>query len=219
MAEEIEKIYVIPLKKTGFKSSKSAPTAVKRVKNYLTRHMKVESEKIWIDDSLNNALWSRGKYHSPSKIRVKAVKFEDGVVEAYLPELAFKKSRRELLKEERAKKEPILKKEAPEAEGEAGEVAGADEYDISPTGEGDVKIKKKKVPKAKKEKVEEKPKKKEEKKESVEKLSGEKPETKKEVKKKPVKKAAKKTVAKSKKTPGKAKKAKTTKKKTSSSKK
>ena len=218
MAEEIEKIYVIPLKKTGFKSSKSAPTAVKRVKSYLTRHMKVESEKIWIDDSLNNALWSRGKYNLPSKIRVKAVKFEDGVVEAYLPELAFKKSRRELLKEERAKKEPILKKEAPEAEGEAGEVAGAEEYDISPTGEGDVKIKKKRAPKAKKEKVEEKPKakKKEKKEESVEKPSGEKAET----KKKPVKKAAKKTVAKSKKTTGKAKKAtKSTKKKTSSSKK
>ena len=215
MAEEIEKIYVIPLKKTGFKSSKSAPTAVKRVKSYLTRHMKVESEKIWIDDSLNNALWSRGKYNLPSKIRVKAVKFEDGVVEAYLPELAFKKSRRELLKEERAKKEPILKKEAPEAEGEAGEVAGAEEYDISPTGEGDVKIKKKRAPKAKKEKVEEKPKAKK-KEESVEKPSGEKAET----KKKPVKKAAKKTVAKSKKTSGKAKKAtKSTKKKTSSSKK
>ena len=222
MAEEIEKIYVIPLKKTGFKSSKSAPTAVKRVKSYLTRHMKVESEKIWIDDSLNNALWRRGKYNLPSKIRVKAVKFEDGVVEAYLPELAFKKSRRELLKEERAKKEPILKKEAPEAEGEAGEVAGAEEYDISPTGEGDVKIKKKRAPKAKKEKVEEKPKakKKEKKEESVEKPSGEKAETKKKAKKKPVKKASKKKAAKpKKKTTGKTKEAKTSTKKNKSSKK
>jgi large subunit ribosomal protein L31e len=221
MAEEIEKIYVIPLKKSGFKSSKSAPTAVKRVKSYLTRHMKVEREKIWIDDSLNNALWGHGKYHSPSKIRVKAVKFEDGVVEAYLPELEFKKSRRELLKEERAKKEPILKKEEPEAPGEAGEVPGAEEYDISPTGEGDVKIKKKKAPKTKKEKVEEKPKpkKKEEKEKPEEKPSGKKAETKKKTKKKPVKKAAKKTVAKPKKTEGKAKKAKTAKKKTTSSKK
>jgi len=111
MAEEIERIYVIPLKKTGYKSSKAAPTAVIRVKNYLTRHMKVEKENIWIDDSLNNVLWSRGKYNMPSKIRVKAVKFDDGVVEAYVPELEVKKSRRELLKEEREKKEPILKKE------------------------------------------------------------------------------------------------------------
>lgn len=155
MAEEIERIYVIPLKKTGFKSSKSAPAAVKRVKNYLTRHMKVEKKNIWIDDSLNSALWSQGKYKMPSKIRVKAVKFDDGVVEAYIPELEFKKSRRELLKEEREKKEPILKKEevAPEeAEGETG----AEEYEIAPTADGEVKIKKKKAHKVKKE---EKPKK------------------------------------------------------------
>jgi len=154
MAEEIERIFIIPLKKTGFKSSKAAPTAVKRVKKYLTRHMKVEEENIWIDDSLNNALWEHGRYRMPGKIRVKAVKFDDGVVEAYLPELEFKKSRRELLKEEREKKEPILKKEeiAPE-EGEEG-VGGAEDYAIAPTADGDVKIKKKKTPK---EKTEEKP--------------------------------------------------------------
>ncbi len=151
MAEEIERIYVIPLKKFGMKSStKAAPTAVKRVKKYLTRHMKVEQEKIWIDDSLNNELWSRGKYKMPSKIRVKAVKFEDGVVEAYLPELTFKKSRRELLKEEKEKKEPILKKE--EIEEEPGEGTGAEDYEVSPTADGEVKIKKKKAPKEDKEK-------------------------------------------------------------------
>ena len=222
MAEEIERIYVIPLKKTGFKSSKSASIAVKRVKSYLTRHMKVEMEKIWIDDSLNNALWGRGKYNSPSKIRVKAVKFEDGVVEAYLPELEFKKSRRELLKEERAKKEPILKKEAPEAEGEAGEATGAEEYDISPTGEGDVKIKKKKAPKAKTEKAEEKPKvkkKEEEKEKPEEKPSVKKAETKKKIGKKPVKKTAKKKATKPKKTTGKSKKTTKSAKKPKSSKK
>ena len=151
MAEEVERIYVIPLKKTGFKSSKSAPAAVKRVKNYLTRHMKVEKENIWIDDSLNNALWSQGKYKMPSKIRVKAVKFDDGVVEAYIPELEFKKSRRELLKEEREKKEPILKKEEIEPGEAEGEVAGAEDYEIAPTADGEVKIKKKKAPKEKKE--------------------------------------------------------------------
>ena len=149
MAEEIERIYVIPLKKTGFKSSKSAPSAVKRVKDYLTRHMKVEEKNIWIDDSLNSVLWSHGKYSMPSKIRVKAVKFDDGVVEAYIPELEFKKSRRELLKEEREKKEPILKKEEVTPEGAEGET-GAEDYDIAPGADGEVKIKKKKAPKAKK---------------------------------------------------------------------
>ncbi|UCF50502.1 MAG: 50S ribosomal protein L31e [Thermoplasmatales archaeon] len=147
MAEEVERIFIIPLKKTGLKSSKAAPTAVKRVKNFLTRHMKVETKDIWIDDSLNNALWSQGKYKTSGKIRVKAVKFDDGVVEAYLPELEFKKSRRELLKEEKEKKEPILRKE--EVEAEEGEAAGAEDYDIAPTADGEVKIKKKKAPKKK----------------------------------------------------------------------
>jgi large subunit ribosomal protein L31e len=186
MAEEIEKIYVIPLKKKGFKSSVAAPIAIKRVKQFLTKHMKVEAEDIWMDDSLNNALWAHGKYRMPSKIRVKAVKFDDGVVEAYLPELEFRKSRRELLKEEKEKKEPILIKEEPEPEEESGEISGTEDYEVSPTADGEVKIKKKKAPKAKEEngeKEEKKPEKASEKKE--------KPSEKKEKTEKPKEKPAK----------------------------
>ena len=167
MAEEVERIYVIPLKKEGYNSSKAAPTAVKRVKSYLSKHMKVEEKDIWMDDSLNNSLWAMGKYKIPSKIRVKAVKFDDGVVETYIPELEFKKSRRELLKEEKAKKEPILKREEELEEGE--EATGAEDYDIAPTADGDVKIKKKKAPKEKKEKDEKPTKPKKEPKEKKEK--------------------------------------------------
>lgn len=187
MAEEFERLYVIPLKKTGFKSSSAAPRAIKRVKGFLTRHMKVEEDKIWIDDSLNEAIWARGRYQVPGKIRVRAVKFEDGVVEAYMPELEFKKSRRELLKEEREKKEPILKKEEEiGAEEEPAEAAGAEDYEISPTAEGEVKIKKKKTPKAKGEK---KPKEKTKKKEKPVKK-----EEVKTVKKKKMKKPKEKTI-------------------------
>ena len=168
MAEEIEKIYIIPLKKNNFRSSTAAPIAVKRVKKYLTKHMKVEQKDIWIDDSLNNALWSKGKYKMPSKIRVKAVKFEDGIVEATIPELGVKKSRREILKEEKEKKTPILRREE-EGEYEGEEIAGDEDYNIAPTADGEVKIKKKKAPKA------------------------EKPKEKKEVKKKSAKKKAEKS--------------------------
>lgn len=206
MAEEIERIYVIPLKKTGYKSSKAAPTAVKRVKSYLTKHMKVEEKNIWIDDSLNNALWSRGKYNMPSKIRVKAVKFDDGVVEAYLPELTFKKSRRELLKEEREKKEPILRREEMEAEEGEGEDSGTEDYEMVPTADGDVKLKKKKPAKDKedkedKEKTKEKPEtKKEDKKDTKKEKTAKKPEKKeekKDSKKTAEKKPAEKTETKS----------------------
>ena len=188
MAEEIEKIYVIPLKKKGFKSSVAAPIAVKRVKQFLTKHMKVEVENIWMDDSLNNALWTHGKYRMPSKIRVKAVKFDDGVVEVYLPELEFKKSRRELLKEAKEKKEPILVKEELEPEEEPGEITGTGDYEVSPTADGEVKIKKKKAPKAKEEKEE-----KEEKKPEKASEKKKKPSEKKEKIEKPKEKPAKKS--------------------------
>jgi large subunit ribosomal protein L31e len=155
----IERVYVVPFRqiKKG-KSSRAAPRAVKHVRRFLTRHMKVKEDDIWIDESLNEQLWSKGKYKAPNRLRVRAVKFEDGVVEASLPELGYKKSRREFLKEEREKKTPILRREEAEV-GEEG-VAGAEEYDIAPTADGEVKIKKKKAPKEKKEEKEEKPKKK-----------------------------------------------------------
>jgi len=189
MTEETERIYVIPLKKNFFPSSKAAPTAIKRVKKYINKHMKVDMKDIWIDESLNNSVWSKGKYKMPSKIRVKAVRFEDGVVEVYLPELEFEKSRREILQEERAKKQPILRKE--EAAPEEVDESGTDDYEVVPTADGDVKLKKKKpkeeeseeeskesdtvkdVSKEKKKAEETEPSKKEEKKEKTEKTSTE----------------------------------------------
>jgi large subunit ribosomal protein L31e len=189
MTEETERIYVIPLKKNFFPSSKAAPTAIKRVKKYINKHMKVDMKDIWIDESLNNSVWSKGKYKMPSKIRVKAVRFEDGVVEVYLPELEFEKSRREILQEERAKKQPILRKE--EASPEEVDESGTDDYEVVPTADGDVKLKKKKpkeeeseeeskesdtvedVSKEKEKAEETEPSKKEEKKEKTEKTSTE----------------------------------------------
>jgi len=140
--KELERIYIIPLRRAKIgPTSRAAPRAVDDVRHFLMRHMKVEQKKIWIDDSLNKELWTHGKFWVPSKIRVRAVKFEDGVVEATLPELAEKKSRREFLKEEKEKKTPILRREEEKAE-EA--VPGAEGYDITPTSDGEVKIKKKK---------------------------------------------------------------------------
>jgi len=147
--KELERIYVIPLRRAKIgPTSRAVPRAVDDVRYFLMKHMKVEQQNVWIDDSLNKQLWTYGKFWVPSKIRVRAVKFEDGVVEATLPELGEKKSRREFLKEEKEKKTPILRREEEKAE-EA--VPGAEGYDIVPTGEGEVKIKKKKEKAAKEE--------------------------------------------------------------------
>jgi large subunit ribosomal protein L31e len=156
-SKEIERIYVVPLRRAKFgRSSLAAPRAIKQVRGFLNKHMKVEKDDIWIDDSINRELWAKGKYKIPNKIRVRAVKFEDGVVEVTLPELGLKKSRREILKEEKEKKAPVLlreKEEAPAGEG----IAGAEDFEIAPTGDGEVKIKKKKAPKAEKTEEKKKP--------------------------------------------------------------
>jgi large subunit ribosomal protein L31e len=184
-SKEIERIYIVPLRRAKIgRSSRAAPRAVKQVRGFLNRHMKVDKDDIWIDDSINKELWSQGKYKIPNKIRVRAVKFEDGVVEVTLPEIGVKKSRREILKEEKEKKVPILRRE--EAEGPEGETApGAEDYDITPTADGEVKIKKKKAPK--KEKTEEKktPKKKPKKEVEEKKISKKTKKVQKKTKKKP----------------------------------
>jgi large subunit ribosomal protein L31e len=154
--KELERIYVVPLRRAKIgRSSRAAPRAIKEVRGFLTKHMKVDEDDIWIDDSLNRELWSKGKYKVPSKIRVRAVKFEDGVVEVTPPELGVKKSMREILKEEKERKIPVLRKKEKEEVPEEG-VPGAEEYEISPAAEGEVKIKKKKAPREKKEVKEEK---------------------------------------------------------------
>ena len=114
MAEkELERIYVIPLQKIKHYTSASrlAPRAIKEIKRFLVRHMKVEEEDIWIDNSINENIWSRSKYKIPSRVRVRAIKFDDGVVEVSLPELELKKSRREEIKAVKETKKPILRKE------------------------------------------------------------------------------------------------------------
>ncbi len=218
--KSIERLYVIPLRKVKFaRSSRAAPTAIKHVRDYLTHHMKVAADDIWIDGSLNEYLWSKGKYKIPSRIRVRAVKFEDGVVEVSLPEFAYKKSRRELLKEEREKKTPILRREEaemPEGEGETG----AEDYEVAPTGDGEVKIKKKKAPKTKEDKETEEKEAKPAKKSAEEKPKKEKPAADKKKEKKPAgktKESSKKSGGKKK--PASGKKTGSSKKKTSAKKK
>jgi large subunit ribosomal protein L31e len=122
MAEkEIERLYVVPLRGVKYSvSSRAAQRAVKEVRRFVAKHMKVETEKIWIDGSVNNALWARGKYKIPSRIRIRAVRFDDGVVEISLPEVEFK-SFREELKEIKEKKKPILKPKEEEVEEERPE--------------------------------------------------------------------------------------------------
>jgi large subunit ribosomal protein L31e len=86
MAEKLqEHIYIIPLR-----DSRRAPrwkrsnTAIKDIRKYLAKHMK--SEDVKLDRSINEKVWDRGSTKPPSKIRIRAMKMEDGQVQAELAE-------------------------------------------------------------------------------------------------------------------------------------
>ena len=87
MADEIERVITVPLKATKMAPrSRRAKRAVKEVREFIARHMKAEEDKVWIDTKLNEKLWERGIQKPPSRITVKATKFDDGTVEVTLSE-------------------------------------------------------------------------------------------------------------------------------------
>ena len=82
-----EKIMNITLRKTkAAPRSKRAKRAINEIRDQVIRHMKAKEDKIWIDHRLNEAIWVNGIQKPPLRITVKAVKFEDGLVEVSLPE-------------------------------------------------------------------------------------------------------------------------------------
>lgn len=99
----IEREYVIPLrgKFRHVVRYKKTPKAIKSIKEFLARHMKIydrDLNKIKLDKSLNEFIWSRGIKNPPHKVKVKAVKDGENIkVElAELPEkLKFKKAKEE----------------------------------------------------------------------------------------------------------------------------
>lgn len=86
MAEKTdEQIYVIPLRGTKRAPRwKRSTVAVKDIRKYLGRHMK--STDVKLDRSINERVWDRGAGNPPSRIRVRAMKFDDGQVQAELAE-------------------------------------------------------------------------------------------------------------------------------------
>lgn len=97
--EEIveEKIYTIPLGKAWISPRKKrAPRAIRLIKSFIQRHMKIkteveemkeeEAERLVVSNEVNEKIWSRGIEKPPRKIRVRAVKDKEGVITVYLAE-------------------------------------------------------------------------------------------------------------------------------------
>ncbi len=84
--EELEREYVIPLRASMHQPSRRrrAGHALETVRRFVVRHMKGRSEDVWIDPRLNEHIWERGIQLIPSYVRVKAIRFEDGLIEVDL---------------------------------------------------------------------------------------------------------------------------------------
>lgn len=81
-----ERIYTIPFypKLKLSTRQKRAPRAIRIMKQFIYRHMKAED--IIIDNELNEFIWARGIQKPPRKVRVRAIKDDEGIVELYLVE-------------------------------------------------------------------------------------------------------------------------------------
>ena len=81
-----ERVVTVPLRDVNAEPKhKRADKAIAAVREHLAKHFKVESGDVRIDSSINEAVWKRGRSKPPSKVRVRAARFdEDGerVVEA-----------------------------------------------------------------------------------------------------------------------------------------
>jgi large subunit ribosomal protein L31e len=99
--EEIveERIYTVPLAKALIvPATKRTPRAMRMLKAFITKHMKLEASKrtegeeeeepsrLIISNEVNLRLWSRGIGKPPRKIRVRAAKDKEGNVTVYLAE-------------------------------------------------------------------------------------------------------------------------------------
>ncbi len=91
MVSTDERIYTIPLRKAKRKErSKRASTAIRIIKEFLQRHMKVEEVKM--DNKINEFIWERGIHKIPSKVKVKVVmdKLKEEREKGVTIDLAFK---------------------------------------------------------------------------------------------------------------------------------
>src|SRR4030042_1263229 len=123
----LEREYIIPLRREWLKvpEYKRANKAVKAIREFMIRHMKVydrDLDKIKIDKILNNEVRFRGMRKPPIKIKVKAKKYDDGIVRVELaeipPAIKYKiekeRKQKEEATKEKQKKKPEKKEEKKE---------------------------------------------------------------------------------------------------------
>lgn len=88
-SEEVveERIYTVPLSRAWIRPrTKRAPRAIRLLKAFIKRHMKVDEESIIISNEVNEKIWGRGIQKPPRKVRVKITKNKEGIITVQLAE-------------------------------------------------------------------------------------------------------------------------------------
>jgi len=81
-----ERVVTVPLRDANAEANhKKADKAMKLVRSHLAKHFTVDEDAVRLDPSINEAIWERGRSNPPSKLRVRAARFDEegeSVVEA-----------------------------------------------------------------------------------------------------------------------------------------
>lgn len=115
---ELERIYTVPLRRKFLNTPryKRVPKAIKALKEFLARHMKVserDTEKIKLDKYLNEKMWARGIRKPLGRIKVKARKYDNGNVIVELVEVPASVKFR-IIREKRLGEKPVEEKKKEE---------------------------------------------------------------------------------------------------------
>jgi large subunit ribosomal protein L31e len=84
---ELERIYTVPLSRAyNYSERYRARFAVKILRAFLARHMKVEPESVRLSAGINDLMWTHGMSRPPRKLKLKVSKDSGGMVRAVLLE-------------------------------------------------------------------------------------------------------------------------------------
>jgi large subunit ribosomal protein L31e len=81
-----ERVVTVPLREAKREpKGERADKAMKLVRSHLAQHFSVDEDAVRMDPTINEAVWEQGRSSPPSKLRVRAARFEEdgeSIVEA-----------------------------------------------------------------------------------------------------------------------------------------
>ncbi len=81
-----EVIFNVPLRAVkGSSKARRADSAISYIKEFVSHHLKVNEDRIWMDPKVSEIIWKRGRTKPPSKISVKVIMLEEGTTEIIVP--------------------------------------------------------------------------------------------------------------------------------------